>query len=58
MLAIGCLVAVLLYIPGEDTDLVVIVRRSVVRLSDETEVLRNVLVCVANFVQNEKGDDS
>src|SRR5215475_9827993 len=58
MLSIGGLVAVFLHVPGKDANLVVVVRRTITRFGEKTEVLRNFLVSILNFIQHEKSDKS
>jgi hypothetical protein len=56
VLAVGGFITMLSRVPGKDSSLVVIVRRTVVRFGEQTEILRNFLVAILNGIKNEESD--
>ena len=56
--AVGSFVAMPPQVPGEDPQLVEILRRSVAGLIQQQQVLGNVFAAIANGVENKIGDDA
>src|SRR5438309_1548536 len=56
--AISSFVAMPFHIPGKDSDLVKVIRRSVMRLGDKRQVLSDFSVAVLDLVQLKAADDA
>src|ERR1700728_3273150 len=54
MFAVGGFVTMLANVPGEDADLVIVIGQAVVRISQEAEMLRDLLISILHFVESKE----